>query len=93
MPYVFVLACQSIEAIIGSPGDPDVKKIHADFLSTYGLAEADVPLVSFFPENADHPFSRISSLGVVSPGDINTFESTNNGRLPNTGDISQLGFG
>ena len=48
----------SIEAIIGSPGEPAAQALHAEFLETYGLSSAQVPLVTFNKEILDAPFTE-----------------------------------
>lgn len=48
----------SIEAIIGSPGEPAAQALHAEFLQTYGLSSAQVPLVTFNKESLDAPFTE-----------------------------------
>ena len=46
----------SVEAIIGSPGDPAARALHAEFLQTYGLTSEQVPLVTFNKEISEAPF-------------------------------------
>ena len=46
----------SIEALIGSPGDPAAVRLHERFLRTYRLTAEDVPLVIFEKDKPDCPF-------------------------------------
>ena len=46
----------SIEALIGSPGDPGAVRLHERFLATYRLTARDVPLVTFDKDEPDCPF-------------------------------------
>ena len=46
----------SIEALIGSPGDPQAVRLHERFLATYHLKKGDVPLLTFNKDDVDCPF-------------------------------------
>lgn len=57
----------SIEAIIGSPGDPNAVRLHQRFLSHYHLSKDDVPLVTFHKDNPDCPFRPFDAPADTDP--------------------------
>jgi len=57
----------SIEAIIGSPGDPQAVRLHQRFLSTYHISREDVPLVTFHTDQPDCPFRPFDAPADIDP--------------------------
>lgn len=57
----------SIEAIIGSPGDPGAVRLHQRFLSKYHVSKEEIPLVTFHKDQADCPFRPFDAPMTVDP--------------------------
>jgi len=51
----------SVEAMIGSPGDPLAFKMHEQFMARYSGIVTDVPLLSFNKEKVECPFELLTA--------------------------------
>ena len=85
----------SIEAILGEPGDPQALQLHTAFLSAYSLSAEQVPLLSFHKERQDAPFvvESGSRAGQSYSSYPQTTSSVAGNEPMHTGDISSLGYG